>query len=59
MFYMTFNVVREFQDLNGGPFRCFRGNLVGGLGHRMWAISEVPFEREVEPRPEEPAGAPG
>jgi len=56
---MTFNVVRKFQDLNGRPFRCFRGNLVGGLGHRMWALSEVPFEREVEPRPEEPAGASG
>jgi hypothetical protein len=27
---MTFNVPRKFQDLNGGPFGCFRVNLVAG-----------------------------
>jgi hypothetical protein len=27
---MTFNVLRKFQELNGGLFRCFRVNLVAG-----------------------------
>ena len=50
---MTFNVPRKFQDLNGGPFRYFRLNLVvgprppdaGSLGGAVQARSGAATQR--------------